>query len=97
MCMRRKVISVTPITTGMVASTRLSRSFAMSQAWPGRSVSARPGLTSSLLAVGDENVLHPRARLVGVVRADVEVDDPLVDSPQVVGVEEHAGRNIFRQ
>src|ERR1700730_15723755 len=97
MCLRSKVISVTPITTGMGASTRLSRYFAMPQAWPGSSVSAGPGPTSALLTVGDENVLHPRARLVGVVRADVEVDDPLVDSPQVVGVEEHPCRNIFRQ
>src|SRR5712692_6167757 len=94
MCIRRKVISVTPITTGMVASTRLSRYLASICQASLAGDAPRPALTSSLLSVGDENVLHPRARLVGVVRADVEVHDPLVDTPQVVRIEQDRSRQI---
>src|SRR4029077_20353956 len=96
MCISMKVISVTPITTGMVASTRLTRYLASIYLtpWPGGPPSTRPRPVSSLLSVRDENVLHPRPALVGVVRADVEILHPLVDTPEVVGVEEDRGRQL---
>src|SRR3989442_835207 len=89
--MSRKVIRVTPATTGMAASALLSKNPKINSA---RRLAPACSL---LLAVAHVDVFVPGARAVLVPGADVEVLHALADPPDALRVGDQRRRQVAHQ